>query len=286
MSGKRSHRNLDATIDELVERGREPLPRRAELRRLRRRVGAAVAGGVVAGSAATAATGSAAAAATVAGTATGAVWLKMATAGALAVAAVTTTVAVTSPVEETPRPPVHQAADVATAADGTDVAALDDRAAAPPRPPGEAADAEHPVAAPSMASPEGAPEAAGGGLGAPSPAARRVPSPTRGDTAAPLRQERAHGAEVGVSVPQTLGVSLLRDARAALDTRPAHTLSLVDRHAAAFPGMLDQERELIAIEALLRLGRTDEGRARAERFAAEHPRSTYLPRLEALVTPR
>lgn len=87
-------------------------------------------------------------------------------------------------------------------------------------------------------------------------------------------------------MPQALGVSLLRDARASLDTRPTHTLTLVERHAAAFPSMLDQERELIAIEALLRLGRAEEGRARAERFAAEHPRSTYLPRLEALVTRR
>ena len=51
-----------------------------------------------------------------------------------------------------------------------------------------------------------------------------------------------------------------------------------------FPdGMLVEERELIAIEALLRVGRREMADARAMRFRDAHPSSVHLPRLDRLL---
>jgi hypothetical protein len=79
-------------------------------------------------------------------------------------------------------------------------------------------------------------------------------------------------------------VTLLRDAQDALRTAPAAALFLADEHAARFPaGVLAQEREVIAIEALIKTGRREEARARAARFLAAIPRTAYRPRVEALL---
>jgi hypothetical protein len=79
---------------------------------------------------------------------------------------------------------------------------------------------------------------------------------------------------------------LLRDARQVLDRSPVVALSLCDEHQRDYPrGGLTQERELIAIAALLRLGRTSSAEARAARFRATYPRSPYLTRLDRLVPP-
>lgn len=78
--------------------------------------------------------------------------------------------------------------------------------------------------------------------------------------------------------------SLLQRAQEALASRPAEALALTDAHRARFPGgVLAQEREVIAVSALLSLGRGDEARARADRFIAGHPSSAYRRRLEVLV---
>jgi hypothetical protein len=78
-------------------------------------------------------------------------------------------------------------------------------------------------------------------------------------------------------------VRLLQRARAALDGAPAEALSLAQQHAARFPsGALAQEREVVAIKAMLRLGREAEARARASRFVASFPGSAHRPGLEAL----
>ncbi|HKO48657.1 MAG TPA: hypothetical protein VJV79_13090 [Polyangiaceae bacterium] len=70
--------------------------------------------------------------------------------------------------------------------------------------------------------------------------------------------------------------SLLEQARSALSTNPARALSLAQQHAQQFPrGLLGQEREVIAISALRRLGRTTEAEARAARFDSRYPHSAH-----------
>jgi hypothetical protein len=46
-----------------------------------------------------------------------------------------------------------------------------------------------------------------------------------------------------------------------------------------------QEREVIAVEALLRAGRREEAQARFQRFLERHPRSAHRRRLEDLLAP-
>lgn len=86
------------------------------------------------------------------------------------------------------------------------------------------------------------------------------------------------------TVDSETDIQLLHRAQDALGGAPSRALDLVSRHAARFPGSaLGQEREVLAIDALVRLGRVSEARARAAAFAARFPTSAHLPRLEALV---
>jgi hypothetical protein len=76
----------------------------------------------------------------------------------------------------------------------------------------------------------------------------------------------------------------LNEAHAALRSDPARALSLANQHAQRAPrGTLAQEREVIAIEALVKLGRATEARQRAARFEAAYPQSAQLRRVRALV---
>jgi hypothetical protein len=64
---------------------------------------------------------------------------------------------------------------------------------------------------------------------------------------------------------------------------PAQALALAAEGSQRFPaGQFVQEREAIAIGALVRLGRAPEARARAVAFAAAYPRSAFTERLERL----
>jgi hypothetical protein len=79
-------------------------------------------------------------------------------------------------------------------------------------------------------------------------------------------------------------IQLLHRAQDALGSAPSRALDLLSLHAARFPAAaLGQEREVLAIDALVRLGRIGEARARAAAFAARFPTSAHLHRLEALV---
>jgi hypothetical protein len=58
-------------------------------------------------------------------------------------------------------------------------------------------------------------------------------------------------------------------------------LEALQRHAREFPrGQLAEDREWLAIQALLLTGRTDAAKQRAERFRAAFPRSMMLPELD------
>ena len=98
------------------------------------------------------------------------------------------------------------------------------------------------------------------------PAAPSAPPPED-----PAEQERAE-------------VALLDRAQASLSSSPSDTLARCDEHAKRFAnGALVQEREVLAIDALIRLGRRSEAEARAERFKQAFPRSAQLRRIEALL---
>ena len=62
-------------------------------------------------------------------------------------------------------------------------------------------------------------------------------------------------------------------------------LAEAQQHASRFPkGALAQEREVLAIEALVRLGRRSEAEARAENFQRRYPASTHWVRIQRLLS--
>ena len=80
-------------------------------------------------------------------------------------------------------------------------------------------------------------------------------------------------------------VKLVQRAQDALrGSRPAEALALCNDHAKRFPdGMVTQECEVIAVEALVKTGRKDEARRRADRFKARFPGSASIRRLDVLL---
>ena len=84
------------------------------------------------------------------------------------------------------------------------------------------------------------------------------------------------------SADETRTLERAQDALNAND--PATALSLCNDDAIIFPhGPLAQEREVYAINALTRLGRMDEAKARAKKFEKDYPGSAALPRVRQLV---
>ena len=98
------------------------------------------------------------------------------------------------------------------------------------------------------------------GVTAPSEPTAAVPAPSASGARAKTPSEAA----------------LLERARRALSSNPALALELTRRHQAEFPrGVLRQEREVIAIEALRRLGKADQARERGSDFRREFPDSAH-----------
>ncbi|HVY32647.1 MAG TPA: hypothetical protein VHB79_39195 [Polyangiaceae bacterium] len=78
-------------------------------------------------------------------------------------------------------------------------------------------------------------------------------------------------------------VQLLKRAQQALAADPVRALALVAEHRRRFPGaLLEQERGVIEIAALLQLGRKVEASARADEFRARYPGSAHTRRVNAL----
>jgi hypothetical protein len=105
--------------------------------------------------------------------------------------------------------------------------------------------------------------------------ARRVASPQALATArTPPAMERPLEGEL----------SLLQRSRAALRRDPGVALLLTEQHAQDYPaGLFVQEREMLAVEALLKQRRTHEAIARADRFVTEHASSAYAPGIRAML---
>ncbi len=110
----------------------------------------------------------------------------------------------------------------------------------------------------------------------PTVAASTVAVSTRPRTVVPSASPAASGADEELA--------LLGEAQHALPKDPDLALAFVRDHERRYPnGLLGQEREAVAVSALWQIGRRDEARQRAERFAGEHPRSTYIGRMRNIL---
>lgn len=80
------------------------------------------------------------------------------------------------------------------------------------------------------------------------------------------------------------GTLLTQAHEALLRGDPAKALATTAEHARIHPrGQLVQEREAIAIEALIRAGRSDEARRRASAFHQRWPTSSHRDRIDRLL---
>ena len=77
---------------------------------------------------------------------------------------------------------------------------------------------------------------------------------------------------------------LLEKARARLTAEPAQALEVANTHERLYPtGQLSAEREFIAVDALMRLGRRTEAEQRAEPRLRQFPNGLYAKRLRKLL---
>jgi hypothetical protein len=120
---------------------------------------------------------------------------------------------------------------------------------------------------------------------APTPLA---PVPVKPPTPAPVKPPtapRPTGRPVHRATDTAGETQLVIAAQQALvDGDAATALALTRAHGARFPtGAHAEERDRIAIEALVRLGEREQARVAADRFQARHPSSIYRARIEALL---
>lgn len=162
-----------------------------------------------------------------------------------------------------------------------------------------AAQHSHPtVPAPAVPVPAVEPEAAPEIEPGPALEAVTTAAPRRARTQARARVKEPVVAPAAVATPNApqpepapddgdqlaLEVRWLDQARALLAGDPAAALARADAHARRFAnGALAAERELIAVDALQRLGRAPEARRRADVLLARNPGSLYRGRLHELL---
>jgi len=114
------------------------------------------------------------------------------------------------------------------------------------------------------------------------PVASALPSPTRDRT----RRQRAEAPSAELVPGDSLAreAAMLEDARAMLERNPSEALAVLNRHATTFPNAsLSIERELIAVDALRRLGRVAEAQARGTALLGQARGSIYEDRVRALL---
>ncbi len=93
--------------------------------------------------------------------------------------------------------------------------------------------------------------------------------------------------DAGAIAPGTQAALLLqqRAGQALKNGRPAETLSACDQSAKLYAQVpLAEGCEILAVGALVSLGRTDEANARANAFRAKYPNSTLAPNLDRILS--
>ena len=147
---------------------------------------------------------------------------------------------------------------------------------------------EHRGAAParSVAANQGVPAPAA--PGEPRPEVSEQPAPEPTPRVAPKSSESAAPSRALGHLGINEEMALLRRAHDALRAgAAAQAWSLTEEHRRQFPrGSLDQEREVIAIEALVALGRRSSAEERAARFRARYPGSSHQQRIDELLAER
>jgi hypothetical protein len=135
---------------------------------------------------------------------------------------------------------------------------------------------------------------------APAPRTEEAPAPTAAPVVAPARAPSAHHAVAPPSADRPnqadlpasdldgpspeAETALLVRAHQMLSTDPSRALALTAQHRRVYPGgALGQESDLIAVEALVGLGRLSEARAAAATFRTRYPSSAHLRRLDRLL---
>jgi hypothetical protein len=119
---------------------------------------------------------------------------------------------------------------------------------------------------------------------APPPSISVAPPPAV-SAAAPFEPAASAAPERSARAPEPSSeLELVARAESALRSNPAQALRLVEEHARRFPrASLSEEREVIAVEALARLGQGERAVKRAETFNADHPGSAYRARIERAI---
>jgi len=116
------------------------------------------------------------------------------------------------------------------------------------------------------------------------PAASRRRHHVRPAPAAPVAAAPPAEAPTDVASRLREEAALVQRAERLLDADPGAALRLVDERRRRFPtGALDQEAEVVAIDALLRLGRRADAAARARTFEAAHAGSLHARRIKRLM---
>jgi hypothetical protein len=111
-----------------------------------------------------------------------------------------------------------------------------------------------------------------------------APSATAALEAAALPAVPPETAESDVASRLRDEALLVRSAQSMLSSDPAGALRLTAERRRRFPsGVLGQEASVVAIEALLRLGRRSEAEAQARAFEAAHPGSVHARRVRRLL---
>ena len=113
---------------------------------------------------------------------------------------------------------------------------------------------------------------------APAPSPEPVAQPAPAIDGAPAAEPTGTSSAKSTSQPgKALSESaLLEQARRALNGSPNYALQLANQHRTRFPhGVLSQEREVIAIEALRRMHRSGEADQRATGFSKAFPGSAH-----------
>ena len=107
--------------------------------------------------------------------------------------------------------------------------------------------------------------------------------PQRARAVRPVAQDVASGPAAAGTDPES-ELALLRRALGALEAQPRQSLELAAQHERDYAeGIFGQEREVIAIDALVALQRTGAAEARARRFLESYPRSAHAPRIRTLL---
>lgn len=106
----------------------------------------------------------------------------------------------------------------------------------------------------------------------------------RAETEKPSPEAPSAEKEGPATDPLATEAGLLEAARRALGGNPGRALVLAQEHQRRFPsGILVQEREVLAIEALGRLGQTQAARRRAEAFKKRFPHSAHARKIDGVL---